>query len=311
MMIVFKYQKWFFDVCTSAGEYFILFISHITVFGKDKIYLQAYGTGVLVFQAELELLEISDDSIRTRQGDITFNENQVALSIVINKFAVSVKWTTSFLPQYQLNPFFLEKRSGGLKWKPFFIRAAVNGYVKVDDINKFTFIDDNGYIDKVESTFLPFIMPVKHLYWGRLHSDEIDLTFTYVIESKTHQISSKIYVINNGNALEFDSANLIIHDQKKYLANSLYYPEKYKIEATNSVYQLTMQVYDHEITVVSDFINDVKQYGVLSTKLLAVISKNPRGIKSLAKASIKLSGSSSDVNFNDLILIDEYVCFSN
>jgi len=310
-MKIFRYQKWFFDVCTSTGEYFILFISCITVFGKDKIYLQAYGTGDLIFQAELELLEISGYSIVTRQGNITFNESQIALSIVADKFAVSAIWTRSCLPQYQLNPYFLEKRSGVLKWKPVFIKAAVYGYVKVNDINKFTFMDDNGYIDKVESTFLPFIMPVKHLFWGRLHSNEIDITFTYIIESKTHQISSKTYVLFNGNAIEFDSANLVILDQKKYRDNSLTYPEKYKIEAVNSDYQLTMQVNDHNITVVSDFINDVKQYGVMATKFFAIISKNPKGIKSLAKAHIKLSGSSSDFTFNDLILVDEYVCFNN
>jgi hypothetical protein len=59
----------------------------------------------------------------------------------------------------------------------------------------------------------------------------------------------------------------------------------------------------------SDFINDVKHYGAMATKLLAIISKNPRGIKSMAKASIRLSNSWVNFSTNDLTVIDEYVRF--
>jgi hypothetical protein len=44
-------------------------------------------------------------------------------------------------------------------------------------------------------------------------------------------------------------------------------------------------------------------------KFLAVISKNPRGVKSVATADIRLSGFSCSLEKDNLALIDEFVVF--
>jgi hypothetical protein len=158
-MKIFGFRKWFFDVCTSAGEYCFLFISCITVLGKEKIYLQVHGTGELICQAVLDLLEIQGDSIITRQGGITWNDSLITLILTCKNFSVNATWSNFYPSQNSLIPFSIEKRFARLSWKPIFIKSIVNGTIKIDGKNKYTFLNDGGYADKVDSTFFPLLCP--------------------------------------------------------------------------------------------------------------------------------------------------------
>lgn len=305
---------------TAMDEYFILFISEISVFGTNKIYLQAHAaqksaTGNflknLIYETELDLLENRSDSIVMRQGSILFDASKISLVINCAELSVDLSYTSPYPVQFQMNPFFIEGRFGSqLFWKPLLLHGIVNGNVRIGEINQFTFRNENGYADLVESSFLPFALPVDELFWGRLHSDELDLSFTVINKPLKRKKWSKVFIIWKGIPIEFDVINLVIHEQKMSTGISLIYPEKYTIAAENADYHLTLEIYSHDEAVSSDFIGDSTMYGKITTQLIKFLSRSPKGLKSVAKANILISNSLEMKTYNNLTAIDEYVCFA-
>lgn len=309
-MTVFRFSKWFFDAFSISGEYFFLFITRLTVFGKDKIFIQAHGSGRVICQAELELAECRDDAIITRQGSVRFDAGQICLKFRLDDFQIAATWEFSAnqLPASG-SIFEIKRRTGLLTWKPLSVRSRVNGFVNTSTQSGYVFQNENGYCDKVTSTFLPFLMPVRELWWGRLHAGGIDLAFTLVKASGTKPERSEIFLIYNGIIVEFDKADLVVIEQTMLPDIGLGVPVDYVIEAENSGYRLSLHIKDHRIITCGNFMNDVQNYSPVMRKFLAVISKNPRGVKSVATADIRLSGFSCSLEKDNLALIDEFVVF--
>lgn len=319
-MNIFRFKKWFFDVYTSTDEYFLLFLSAISVLGKTSLFLQANGakktvTGEyiqkLFYETTLELLANQDDSISIRQGSIVFTDRAISLIIDCTDFSVDLAYSSAYPVHYPMNSFSLQGPVGsGLSWNPIVLRGHVNGSASFGGAEKIQFRNDNGYADQVRSTFLPFCLPVHELFWGRLHSGKLDLTFTVINDSSGRKSQSKIYVIWKNRLIEFNTTNLVIHELKTDSARSLSYPEKYTITAENDGNRISLQIYSHAEAVSSDFIGDTTRYGKNTIRALKFISRNPKGIKSVARANVRIS-CSKDMNvYNNLTLIDEYVCFT-
>ena len=259
-MKAFLFQKWFFDATIANGDYFFIFITRIALFGKDKIFIEAHGGGEELCQAELNSVEVNDNLIKTRQGTIILGENQISLSLNVENFSIEATWASRLSSRPPVNKFMIKKCTGRLRWEPLFINSDVSGEVKINGENKYSLIKESGYVDYVDSTFLPLLMPVKTIYWGRLMSKEIDLTFTIVSRTMSRKQKSKIYLVYNRNVIEFDEVNMVISEQKATPDSSLVYPEKYMFEAQNDGYRLKVDIFDHNISVASDFIKDAKQY---------------------------------------------------
>lgn len=305
-MKIFLFQKWFFDVSTAAGDYFFLFITRISIAGTDKIYLEAHGDGEMLCQTELDPFELREDALITAQGNILFSGDTIHLSLHCEQFVIDATWSA---PVPQLHPFEIRKKTGRLSWLPLFIRARVNGEVISKGSTVYEFSDDGGYVDLVHSTFLPFMMPVKKLYWGRLFSAEADLTFTIARGPRIQNGDSRIYLAFRNCLIEFEEVHMNIKESKTTEQLALVYPEHYRIEAENGEYRLILEISGHKISVASDFINDVSQYNVFTRKMIALVSKNPRGIKSTARARLHLMHGAMEVFHSHATVVDEYVLF--
>jgi len=318
-MPLFNYKKWFFDVYTSRDEYFILFISRITVLGIHKIYLQAHGAEKaddgnyirkLIFETKLDFLDECNNSIITRQGTINFNVHQISLNLNCGTFSVNLTYHIPDQKYCQLNPFIIKGRfCSGLSWKPLVLCGNVNGEVNLGSNNIFSFRDDKGYIDQVLSSFLPFSLPVKELYWGRVQSDDLNLTFTIINGTSETQNKAKVYCILHGKLTEFNTVNLAIHEKKTSNKISLCFPEKYTLIAKNNDSRLIMEIENHREAVANDFIGDTTSYGKRVITILKLLSGSPIGVKSVAKANIGIFNSMDMKSYHNLTLIDEYVCF--
>ena len=86
-------------------------------------------------------------------------------------------------------------------------------------------------------------------------------------------------------------------------------PETYEIkgEANGSV--LTIRVDHVSDAAVSTFLDTDSIPGRLRRRLVRELSKDPRGAKSFAKASVELEGTAGSLSVDDILCIDEYVRF--
>jgi hypothetical protein len=318
-MQLFSFKKWFFDILTSDGKYFLLFISKITALGMTKIYLQAHGAAKtvaggydkkLIFETTLDFIKEQDNSIITRQGSIIFNPRQLTIALRCGEFSANLSYSTLNPSSLQFTPFSLRgKCRSALSWKPLILKGNVSGELRSGPTQLFSFCDEQGYVDLVTSTILPFNLPVREMYWGRMQSAEADLTFTFLRGASKADNPAKIYCVHLGKVLEFNNVQLAITEQKKSCNIHLIYPEKYTLTAECGSARLIIEIHSHVEAVTNDFIGDTTRYGKTTIRILRSITGSPKGIKSAALANILIAEPDGTRRYENLPLIDEYVCF--
>lgn len=318
-MRLFEYKKWFFDVYTSTNVYFIVFITKIDVAGTTKLYLQVHASNeqesgayrkTFNLSTKLDLLEYSSDGIVTRQGKIGFSHDKINLSLTNRDFSIDLTYNLPYSSFSQQSEMSIQGRKKAfLTWKPVFPRATVNGSVDAGEHFIYHFENETGYSDYVQSTFLPLTIPAESLYWGRLHAPETDLTYSIVRGKKGKKQWGNVYAWHKGRLFEFDvhKVECMEYSQSKEL--KIYYPDKYSIVAKHSEASIEITVYNHRELIINDFIGDAINPGRLALQTLRWITKNPRGIKFIAAADVKMHAPDSVLECSNLPIIDEYNVF--
>ncbi len=318
-MKLFEYEKWFFDVYTSTNAYFIVFITKIDVAGTTKLYLQMHGSNKLesgtyrkIFNrgTKLDLLEYDSDGIVTRQGKIGFSPDMINLSLTNKDFSIDLTYNLTYSELSQQSEMSIQgSKKASLSWKPIFPRARVNGSVELREHFIHHFDNETGYSDCVHSTFLPFRIPVDSLYWGRLHAPEINLTYSIVQGFRKTNQRGKVYVWHKGQCFEFDVDKVGCMEYSHCKDLKMYYPDRYSIATKNSEATLEITVYNHSEMIINDFMGDAGYMGRLALQILRKVTKNPRGIKFLATADVKMHIRGSVFEYSNLPIIDEYNVF--
>jgi hypothetical protein len=318
-MKLFEYEKWFFDVYTSDHAYFIMFISKIDLAGTTKLYLQMHGSKeqesgaykkTFHFAARLDILEYSMDVILTRQGKIDFSPETINMTLANSDFSIELTYNLKFSGFTQQSEMSIRGRDkASLSWKPVYPNAWVNGSFELQEQFIHCFENETGYSDYVHSTFLPFRIPVKALYWGRTHAPETTLTYSMVQGKSGEMKWGKVYLWHDGQLFEFEVDQVKCMDYSYSRELNIYYPDKYSIVAKNPGSTLEISVYNHREMIINDFIGDATYTGRLALQILRKVTKNPRGIKFMAAADIKMHSPDSVLEYSNLSIIDEYGVF--
>lgn len=319
-MKLFEYEKWFFDVYTSDHAYFIIFISKIDVAGTTKLYLQMHGSNqqesgiyrrIFNWGTKLDPLEYGTDAILSRQGKIGFSPDTISLSLTNRRdFSINLTYNMPYYSFSQQREMHIQgRKKSSLSWKPVFPRARVNGSVDAGGDFIYHFENETGYSDYVRSTFLPFRIPVESLYWGRLHAPETDLTYSVVRGSGGKKQWGKVYAWHKGQLFEFDVDKVECMEYSHCKELKMYYPDRYSIVAKNSESNLEITVYNHRKLIINDFIGDATYMRRLALQILRKVTKNPRGIKFIASADVKMHSPGSVFEYFNLPIIDEYNVF--
>ena len=318
-MKLFEYEKWFFDVYTSTNAYFIVFITKIDVAGTTKLYLQMHGSNeqgsgtyrkIFNYEIKLDLLEYSSDGILARQGSIGFSPDKIKLSLTNRDFSIDLTYNLPYSSFSQQSEMIIHgRRKAFMSWKPIFPRARVNGSVEAGGDFIHHFENETGYSDYVHSTFLPFRIPVESMYWGRLHAPKADLTYSIVQGSTGKKQWGKVYFRHGGQWFEFDVDKVECMEYSHCKELKMYYPDIYSIVAKNSEANLEITVYNHREMILNDFMGDATYMGQLALQILRKVTKNPRGIKFIATADVKMHSPGSVLEYFSLPIIDEYNIF--
>lgn len=313
------YKKWFFDILSENENYYIFFLSLIKTGKKYFAFFQIHSAVKnsdgkiypdIYYETGLSLIKLSEKEIDLKQGKIEFLRGLINMNIKLKDYSIDLSYRMPFQPEYEIKALQIKRtRRTRIEWRPLQVKGVVNGTVSMPDNNSLKFYNSNGYVDLTESNIFPLHIPVYKLLWGRLHHEEIDLTYSFIISSKKSASWSKLYLCHKGSIIEFDNLNLNISEEKKAIKLNFNYPQKYSFRTNKDHYSLTLEIECHEELICNDFMDYAETYGRTAALLLRIFTKDPKGIKFKASANLTLDIGEEPIRLNNIPIINEFVLF--
>ncbi len=311
------FNKFFFDIITENNDYLIIYVSILkagscyysilqsqcSVPGPSGNYLSRFNV-----KTKIRFVNASENEISFAEGKIYIGPQSIKFNLLTSALGIDLVYENISHPSTLLND--MEFRISGhnmLTWEPLHIKSNVSGCIK-HDTGTITIIDSPGYTDLVKIKKIPLKIPARRLFWGRLHSEDIDLTFSLII-NKDNSTNSKLFLRMDNQIMEFSNLDLYIQEESASSGLSIIYPGRYSINARNGTCKISMEIYDQNAMIYNEFMDVNDQAGQLLSALVRYISHDPKGIKFMAKADIILKNNLIIKEFHSLHLISEYVCF--
>ncbi len=316
--MAFYLEKWYFDILTPDRDFIFFYLAIVQLFRHREARLNlnivpSSGSGVISGAFDLkfkrDIIEISKSAIRTRYGNIFFYDTSAKIGLEI------MGWSADLTYEYSLNrretevPLIIpdRKSSHRITWTPVCLKGKVSGSFSMDK-NKFPIHGLYGYIDHVCSDVYPRKSPIQILYWGRLHHEICDLTYSIAESAEKKERWSKLYLWHDGSVIELEDLEIV---EGKYLHLQdldIQYPQWYEIKSAKPGVFLEVKVKNVVNAIQSAFI-DSKKFSGLKRKLLNFVSKDPRGIKFISKADVNLVCKGKTYKIKEIEFISEYVEF--
>ncbi|HEC41890.1 MAG TPA: hypothetical protein ENI20_03585 [Bacteroides sp.] len=316
-MRIFRFEKWFVDVLTAEGDYVIIFHTLTEVFGKKLCFVEVNigrfeesgDSKGYHFNQKLKLLKREKHTVSTREGDILLEAGLGSMKLSLRDIDLDLVLSPVHHSGFDLPGMRIpETGHRALNWKPLFIKTMVSGKLRLkgDDQQ----VMGNGYVDYLISTLSPFKVPVRQLYWGRLHSKDCDLTYSYAMDKNGELVGSQMILQVGGNRIQLDKVEIQPADWKKFDPPGISCPQTYTLEAYDEACRVKMNVIHTKPAIISEFVKNTGELGFLRLALLKKISKNPRGIKFFSVASLDLTIDGRTEKLDNMLMIDEYVKFT-
>ena len=316
-MRIFRFEKWFVDVLTADRDYMIVFYTITEVFGFKICFVEVNigsfedtgSSGGFYLNQKLHLLKRENHTLSVREGDILLEAGLGKMKLSLREIDLELDFNPVHHSDFD-NPGMGIPKTGrtSICWKPLFLKTLVSGKIKMHGDKRQ--ILGNGYVDYLISARIPFNMPVRQLYWGRLHSQDCDLTYSLTIDKNNAVTGYQMILKFKGNHMQFDTLDIQPGEWEMYDPPGISFPTGYTLEAFDDRYRIKMKITHTKPAIVSEFVENTSELGWLRLALLKKISKNPRGIKFFSNASLEIIFDGQTTNLDDLILIDEYVKFT-
>ena len=317
-MRIFEFRKYFFDIAsTDDSDYMIIFISILKTGPIYNSILQIQSAkrnisnsyvSTPLYREKINFPAGRSNDISFSEGCIHFDKGYISLNIETSVCHIELKYSDLF-DETQPCKLLEVLRSGinSIAWYPVRIKSQVTGTITLGQ-NRSDWDKTNGYIDFVRFSGLPVKNNLKRLFWGRLHSKNIDLTYT-IVELTKNKCSSMLLINLENKRIVFDEVNFDIDREKTSDSNSMTYPDRLILSSKNVDFTVKIEVFDHKELIISEFADLGKQYNGFFTYIIRKVSGNPEGIKFLAKANIELESKNDKFSFQEVSLINEYVRF--
>ncbi len=310
------FNKYFFDIITENKDYLIFYISILKAGGYYSI-LQAQcstpgpsGNYLSRFniKTKIRFINANENEIVFSEGTINIEDRSIKVNLSTSALEIDLVYENISQPSTLLND--MEIRISGhnmLTWGPLHIKSKVNGFLKYD-AGIISIFDSPGYTDLLRIRNISLKIPVSRLLWGRLHSKDIDLTFSLII-NKDKSTYSKLFLRVDNQIMEFSYLDFVAHVEKASSVLSIIYPARYLISAKHKTGEISLEIYDQNAVIYNEFMDLRDQAGRLLSAFVRRISGDPKGIKFMARADIILKNNLVIKEFHGLPLISEYVCF--
>jgi hypothetical protein len=311
---VYTLKKWYFDFLTPDREYVFVYFAYVKVLGQIKgsltIHCARPGKGSPLTRsfAVNHPIEWTDECsrhfIQLPGGEIVIAEDQCSISFERGDCSVNLRYVS--LGESRLDPVVIN--TGGksrILWKPIGLRYQVSGRITLGGV-AIPVEDSNGYVDYLESSYLPFVVPVRTLYWGRLHDTDIDAVYIHAADFHKEHTWSKLYVRNGGVMTDINRLSILDSGKPGHDGSASSCPDVYEVVGESNAVRIRMTV-RHALPVQeSAFIDQQEIKSSLARFLLKLLTRNPRSTKFLSHADIVLESERKCTTKRQIPMIDEY-----
>lgn len=318
-MRIFRFEKWYADLLTPERDYIIIFHTLLEVFGIRICFVEVNGSRFEGEQAvhinrRLKGIKRWEHTVFTRQGHLQYREERGEIKLLLGEMELVLNIKPVHPPDFSSRGLKIRNRGGGyLIWKPLYLKGRLEGRIHFtgdeEQVMNEEELTGTGYVDYLYSTMSPFRVPIRQLYWGRLHSQDLDLTFSYALGIHEKIYGAMMMIQTGGEILWLDEFRIQADRWEKFEPPGISCPGSYVIEARSDRIQLVIKVIHLKHAIVSEFLENPKELGRLRMAVLRLISREPRGIKFYSSANLEFSLDGKIQKLEEIFMIDEYVSF--
>jgi hypothetical protein len=309
--VIYRLRKWYFDFLTPGLDYCFVYFADVRIltakFRSLTVHLARPGRvpatkSLPVGHCHEDVHSETARSFRLSCGGIELGENSCAIDV--SGPGCSVHLTYEGLRGFEGKPVVI--RTGGrskIVWRPLQMRYRVSGSVVIDgeavEVPGF-----DGYVDYLESSYLPPVLPVRTLHWGRLHHDGLDLVYMRAGDGTGRTAWSRLSAHAGDSVTE-------CHELAITSGPAQGGPESlssggYEAEAACGSGRVHMKVRHAAAVQESSFIDHQNLKSGAVRYVLKKLTRDPRSTKWLSTADVVLERGGIGRVFTNVPLIDEF-----
>jgi hypothetical protein len=308
---MYVFEKWYFDFLTPQSDFGFVFFASVRFAGIGL-------TSLMVHLTRAERATVQTESISTPQrmartdppedlrlqwqaGAIETGSSGWRLNFATATGSVCLDYHAT--PGLRFTPVIIPAgASGSILWKPLSINCAVSGRVALGS-EDFEISGAAGYVDYLQSTCLPWRVPVRSLYWGRHIGADLQLAYMHAKDGSGAPPWSGLYGKREGVCFQADRAMLTMPESSSAAPNK---PADYCLSADLPSGEVKLRVRHGSLLQEGSFINRQTLPSPLIRGLLRLVARNPSSTKFLSRADVDLQLNGTCVRQCDLPLVNEF-----
>jgi len=150
--------------------------------------------------------------------------------------------------------------------------------------------EGTGYSDYLFSRMAPWNVPVVGLFWGRLHSGELDMTYSFAMGKHGQEpVGASLMLYRRGDCFRLESVSLEATGWMKGSTLGISAPSAYVLTAASGNIIIELEIKHLKEAIVSEFWKNPREIGKVARGMLRHLSKEPRGIKYYSSARLDLN----------------------
>jgi len=322
-MRLFRFEKWFTDVMTPSREYLIVFHTLLELFGFRICFVEInlaryHRDQTFHLNRKIRLRKRQGHRVTTRRCDLLLEEKNGRIRITLPEVDMDLNISPAYRCDFNQPGMVIRRRRGGwLEWRPLILNARVTGYMTFNEkggTDKNQALTERfegiGYSDYLFSSMAPWNVPVVQLFWGRLHTGELDMTYSFALDKHGQEpVGASVMFCRKGEYFHLERASLNATGWEKASTLGISTPSNYTLTAASGNISIELEISHLKEAIVSEFWKNPREMGRLARGMLRHLSKEPRGIKYFSSARLKLDFRGQVLTMSEVLMIDEYVRF--
>jgi hypothetical protein len=311
---IFRLRKWYFDFLTPGLDYCFVYFADVrlpgAIFRSLTLHLARPGKGApttrtLAVEHATELVEGERRcTFSFAGGQIKIHDGGCAIDASGPGCSVHLQYMP--LKRHLFRPVVI--CNGGrsrILWRPVHLKSSVSGSVDIGgEVIEVKGCD--GYVDYLESSYLPPAVPVRTLYWGRLHHPELDLVFMRAANGSGNATWSRLSVHAGDCLTECEEVAIANRPGAHGFTSQAISPTGYDADAACGSRRVRVKVRHAVAVQESSFIDHQQVKSAVARYILKKLTRDPRSTKWLSYADVLLEDGGTMKHLRDVPLIDEF-----
>lgn len=309
----FLLRKWYCDILTQNRVYLFVYFAYFRLLGRTmrSLTLHCARPGAPPVTRSFAVAHHSEHHdarsrcvLRIPEGEITVAGRECLVALSRGDCTVHLRYSSA--EKFSGTPVSIS--TGGrsrILWTPIGLKYLVSGTATVGG-ETVVVKDADGYADFLESTYLPPRVPVRTLYWGRIHHPRIDCVYMHASGNRRDQIWSKLFVRTRDRMLEGGPATIVPLTPLLSAGTDGITPGTYDVGSETGAGRVSIRIRRISAVQSQGFVDQQDIRSKIASSLLKVLTRNPRSTKYLSRAEISLEGGTHPVRVRDVPVIEEY-----